>query len=161
MFNVPDRTVVAVFAATLNPTDPLPLPLAGVVRVIHETRELAVHVQPVPAATVTLPVPPAAGIEVDAGCSEIVHAGGGDERPEACWIVTGSPPIVIVPVRPVPELLPTVKLTVALPVPPAGESVIQLAVLDAAHVQPPGVAMVTTPAPPDAGNWLVLTLMSN
>ena len=81
MFNVPDRTVVVVFAATLNPTEPLPLPLAGVVSVIHEAREFAVHGQV--AVTVTLPVPPAAGSDVEVGCSEMEHAGGGDERP-AC-----------------------------------------------------------------------------
>ena len=152
MFNVPDRAVVAVFAATVNPTEPLPLPLGGVVRVIHEARALAVHAQPAAAVTATVPVPPAAGIDVEVGCSEMVHAGGGDERPDVCWIVTASPATVIVPVRPVPGLTATVKLTVALPEPAAGATVIQLTVLDAAHGQPAGAATVTTPAPPDAEN---------
>ena len=53
------------------------------------------------------------------------------------------------------------KLTLPLPEPPADDSVTQLAVLDAAHGQPPGVATATAPAPPDEGNWLALTLMSN
>lgn len=160
MFNVPDRDEVVVFAATLKPTEPLPLPLAGVVRVIHEARALAVHGQLVPAVTATLPVPPAAAIDVEVGCSEMVHPAGGDEVPEACWMVTASPPIVIVPVRPVPVLTATVKLTFPLPEPAAGATVIQLTVLAAAHGQPPGVATLTEPAPPDAGNWLALTLMS-
>jgi hypothetical protein len=84
MFNVPDRGVVVVFAAALNPTEPLPFPAAGGVSVIHEARELAVHAQPVFAVTATLPLPPPAATDVEVGCSEIVHAGGGDDRPEAC-----------------------------------------------------------------------------
>ena len=68
---------------------------------------------------------------------------------------------MIVPVRPAPEFPATVKLTFALPEPPADESVIQLTVLDAVHGQPPGAATLTPPAPPDAGNWLALTLMSS
>src|SRR5687767_5984761 len=159
MFNVPDRDEVVVFAATLNPTEPLPLPLTGVVSVIHEARALAVHGQLVPAVTATLPVPPAAAIDVEVGCRETVHPAGGDERAD-CWMVTASPPIVIVPVRPAPVLPATVKLTFPLPEPAAGATVIQLTVLAAAHGQPPGVATLTEPAPPDAGNWLALTLMS-
>ena len=53
---VPDRVDVLGLAATLKPADPLPLPLAPLVIVIQLAFETAVHVQPVPAVTPTLPV---------------------------------------------------------------------------------------------------------
>ncbi len=56
-----------VFAATVNATDPFPLPLAPDVTVIHASLRLAVQAQPVPVVTVTLPDPPAAAIEVFVG----------------------------------------------------------------------------------------------
>jgi hypothetical protein len=47
-----------VFAVTLNPTDPLPLPLAPDVTLIQEALAEAVHVQPVVVDTDTgLPAP--------------------------------------------------------------------------------------------------------
>jgi hypothetical protein len=45
-----------VLAATLNPTDPLPVPDAPDVTLIHCTPLVAVHVHPAPAVTVTVPV---------------------------------------------------------------------------------------------------------
>ena len=161
MFNVPDRAVVVVFAATVNPTEPLPVPLGGVVRVIHEASALAVHVHPAAAVTATVPVPPVAAMDAEVGCSEMVHVAGGVEEPDDCWMVTVSPPMVMVPVRAVPALPATVKLTFPLPEPAAGATVIQLTVLAAAHGQPPGAATLTEPAPPGAANWLALTLMSS
>jgi hypothetical protein len=59
--SVPDRFVVAVFAATLNDAVPLPVPLAPPVTVIHDALLAAVHAHPAPAVTVLLPVPAAAG----------------------------------------------------------------------------------------------------
>jgi len=56
MLSVPVREVVAVFAPTLYATEPEPLPLAPEVIVIHAALLAAVHVQPVAAVTVTLPV---------------------------------------------------------------------------------------------------------
>jgi hypothetical protein len=53
--SVPVREDVAVFAATLYPTVPLPLPLAPELMVSQVTLLVAVHAQP--AATVTLTVP--------------------------------------------------------------------------------------------------------
>ena len=53
---VPDRADVLGLAATLKPADPLPLPLAPLVTVIQLAFETAVHVQPAPAVTPTLPV---------------------------------------------------------------------------------------------------------
>jgi hypothetical protein len=45
-----------VLAATLNPTGPLPVPDAPDVTVNHGALLVAVHVQPAPAVTVTVPV---------------------------------------------------------------------------------------------------------
>jgi len=52
---VPDRAV-PVLAATLYPTDPLPVPDAPEVTVIHVAPLVAVHVQPDVAVTATVPV---------------------------------------------------------------------------------------------------------
>jgi hypothetical protein len=60
MVSVPDRLVVAVFAATLNETLPGPVPLAPLVTEIHEALLAAVQAQLAPAVTVLLPVPAAA-----------------------------------------------------------------------------------------------------
>jgi hypothetical protein len=54
MVNVPDRAA-PVFAATLNPTEPFPVPDAPAVTVIHGAPLVAVHVHPVPAVTATVP----------------------------------------------------------------------------------------------------------
>jgi hypothetical protein len=60
--NVPVREVVAVLAVALMPTVPLPLPLAPDVTLNHVSLLAAVHAHPVPAVTLTVPVPPAAVI---------------------------------------------------------------------------------------------------
>jgi len=49
-----------VFATTLKPTGPFPVPLAPDVMAIHESLLVAVHAQPAPAVTVTVPVEAAA-----------------------------------------------------------------------------------------------------
>ncbi len=48
------------FAATLNATEPSPVPLAPEVTLTHATLLVAVQVQPLPAVTETVPVPPGA-----------------------------------------------------------------------------------------------------
>jgi hypothetical protein len=48
------------FAATLKPTGPFAVPVAPDVMVIHEALLAAVHAQPAPAVTVTVPVVAAA-----------------------------------------------------------------------------------------------------
>ena len=58
--NVPLRLDAIVFAPTLNPTVPLPDPVAPLVTVIHAALLAAVHGQPVATVTPLLPVPPAA-----------------------------------------------------------------------------------------------------
>ena len=49
------------FAATVNATVPLPLPLAPELMVIHDAPVAAVHVHPTGAVTLKEPVPPAIG----------------------------------------------------------------------------------------------------
>jgi hypothetical protein len=61
----PVRCDVVVFAATLYPMVPFPLPLAPLVTVSHQTLLAAVHVQPVPALIANVPLaPPAAADKV-------------------------------------------------------------------------------------------------
>jgi hypothetical protein len=52
-----------VFALTEKLTVPLPVPFAPSVIEIHDASSVAVHAQPAPAVTVTLPVPPLAAID--------------------------------------------------------------------------------------------------
>src|SRR5688500_16964076 len=159
MLMEPTRPVVAVFDATLKPSDPFPLPLAVVVSVIQVTVLLAVHGHPALVVMPTVPVPPAAGIDVDNGCSEIVHETGGDAVPVAAWeIVIATPPAVMVPVRSAPELTATVKLTLPLPDPTRGDGAIHPTVLVAVHAHPGSTPMVIVPVPPDAGNWFWVTV---
>ena len=54
------RDAVVVFAAALNVTGPVPLPLVPAVTVTHAAVLAAVHAHPVGAVTVTEPEPPAA-----------------------------------------------------------------------------------------------------
>ena len=56
---VPVRPVVALFAATLNATVPLPDPLAPLVIVNQLVLLVAVHAQPVSAVTLVEPEPAA------------------------------------------------------------------------------------------------------
>ena len=58
--NVAVRVAVVVFAAALNATGPVPLPLAPEVTVSHAALLVAVQPHPVGAVTVTEPAPPAA-----------------------------------------------------------------------------------------------------
>ena len=58
---VPEREAAPVFAAALIVTVPLPLPLAPLWTVSHGALPAAVHVHPLPAVTLTVVVPPAAG----------------------------------------------------------------------------------------------------
>jgi hypothetical protein len=63
---VPVRTPPAL-VATLNVTEPLPVPLAPEMTVIHGTPLLAVQVQPMPVDTGTVEIPPDAGIDTSGG----------------------------------------------------------------------------------------------
>ena len=66
MVMVPVRAA-PVFAATLNATVPLPLPLAPAVTVIHAALPLAVQLHPSPAVTATVPVSPGAASDASGG----------------------------------------------------------------------------------------------
>ena len=58
---VPVREVVAVFAATLIVTLPLPLPFVPLAIVSHDALLVAVHAQPARLVTATTGLSPAAG----------------------------------------------------------------------------------------------------
>ena len=74
-------------------TEPFPLPLAPAVTVIHASLLVAVHAQPVPAVTATVPVLAAEVTFADAG--EMVDVQGA-----AAWVIVNElPPIVSVAVR--------------------------------------------------------------
>jgi hypothetical protein len=64
-----------VFCTTLKLTVPLPVPLPPLVTVIHGALDAAVHVQLVPAVTVTESVPPAAAAEAVVFDSVKLHDG--------------------------------------------------------------------------------------
>jgi hypothetical protein len=55
MVRVPVRAA-PLFAAALNPTEPLPVPVAPDVTLSHGALLAAVHVHPLPAVTVTVPL---------------------------------------------------------------------------------------------------------
>jgi hypothetical protein len=76
MVSVPLRAA-PVLAATLNPTEPLPVPLAPDVTVIHATVLVAVHAQVAPLVTVTVPVLAVAGALRLLGAMAYVQTGGG------------------------------------------------------------------------------------
>jgi hypothetical protein len=58
------RAALAVFADTLNPTLPAPVPLAPLAIDIQLASDLAVHVQLLSVVTVTELDPPAAGMDI-------------------------------------------------------------------------------------------------
>jgi len=91
---VPVRDAVLGFAATSYETVPLPLPLAPPVSVIHAALLDAVHAQPAPAVTVTVPLVATDVLRVAAE-GRIVNEHGAP----GCVIVKVFPPAVSVPVR--------------------------------------------------------------
>jgi hypothetical protein len=138
-----------VFAATVNPTVPFPVPLAPLVIVIHVAVVAAVHAHPDGVVTATLVAgPPAAPTVCDVGLSDAGH------EPD-CVTVCVWPAIVIVPVRLVESgLAATLNATVPLPVPLAPlVIVIHGVVVDAVHAQPDGAVTATgAPDPALAGS---------
>ena len=131
---------------TVKLTDPLPTNAPVPFSPTQATGVAAFHWQPLPVATATATVPPAAPTEWLRGSSVYVH--------EVC----GCPCQIVKPagrqrrpclVRPAPAV--TVNGTVADPVPSFWPSVTQLALLAAVHGQDGPVVRVMTPAPPAAG----------
>jgi hypothetical protein len=90
--SVVDRELLLVFAATLNPTLPLPVPDVGVLNVTHEALFWTFQKQARPAVTVIVPVPALADSEALAG--EMLYP----QLPN--WvIVTACPATVSTPER--------------------------------------------------------------
>jgi hypothetical protein len=144
MVIVPVRTA-AVFAATVKLTDPLPVPAAPAVIVIHDALLTAVHAHVPPAVTViAVPAPPASAIDSLAGAIVLVQLGGGGGAGgigvcdvSSCVMVCVRSAMVTVPVRDAPVLAAMRKATEPLPLPCAPDViVIHDALLVAVHVQP-------------------------
>jgi len=92
MVTTPVRGVIVVFAAMLYPTEPLPLPLAPLLTVIHDAELAAVHAQPVCDVTETVPVRAPDVTERLVG--EIVNV-----QAAACEMLNVCPPMVSAAVR--------------------------------------------------------------
>jgi hypothetical protein len=136
---VPDRGPPVAFASTENCTAPSPVPDAPPVTAIHGTWLTAVHEQPAPVVTLTLPAVPEAG----AGCAVelrlIVH-------PASWAMVTVRPPTVRLPVRAGPVLPANARFTTPLPVPEA-DDVTDIHVALGTAVQPQFPDVVTSTRP--------------
>jgi hypothetical protein len=135
------------FAATLRATVPLPVPVAPEVIVSQLCDDVAVQLQPAEAVTVIdVALPPPAGTDCDDGAIVVEH--------DPAWVtVCVCVPILMVPVRALPLLAATVKVTVPLPVAEA-PPVIVIQELDvvAVHAHPPAAETATEdPLPAVAG----------
>src|SRR4029453_12146853 len=90
---LPDRAATFGFAATLKPTEPLPVPVAPDVIVIQPPEDVAVQLHPASAVTLKLPVAVLAETEVLAG--EIEY-----EQDCPVWFpLKERPPMVMAPLR--------------------------------------------------------------
>lgn len=156
--SVPVRELVDVLTSMLKLTVPLPDPLAPPVTVIQLTLLAAVQLQPDPAVTVVLPVPPLDAALCDVDERLKLHAAA------ACDTVYVCPAIVSVPVRGLVDVFAAMlKLTAPLPVPLAPPvTVIQPALLVADQPQLEPAVTVVLPVPPldatlcDVGEMLKL-----
>jgi hypothetical protein len=160
MVNVPVRDAPVLLAA-VNVTDPLPVPVAPDVTVIHSAALVAVHWQVLPADTVTgVPAPPAALMFWLIGEIVVLHAGGGGGGAgmltPGCvmvgrWLATATVPLLAAP-----SFRATVKLSVLVPVPVVDDvRVIQLTSTVAVHGHSLSVVMVSLPGPPSEPTlWL-------
>jgi hypothetical protein len=143
---VPVRDAVVVLAAALKLTDPLPLPEAPAVTVIHAALLAAVHAQPVGIVTVIDPVPPAVATFCEVGAIVAV------QTTPACVTVKVWPAAVSVPVREAVEVLAAMlKNTVPLPLPLAPAVIVsQAALLAAVQAHPAGIVTANEPLLPSA-----------
>jgi hypothetical protein len=141
--SVAERDELVVFAATVKPALPPPLPEAPLVIVTHEAALVAFQAQPLPVVTVTEPVPPAAATDWLVEEMEYVQ-----EAP--AWVrVNVDPAIVSEPVRLVVAVF-ALKLNPTVPVPePEAPDVrlIQPLLLAAVHAHPAAVVTVLLPEP--------------
>jgi hypothetical protein len=144
----PCLVVVPEFAATVNPTWPLPAPLAPAVMAIQGVPVDAVHVHSAAVATDTAPGPPAAAIVSDEGASVVTQTG----RPSAWVTVTVCPATRTDPVRDPPALGLTVSRVVPFPLPSAPDATsIHGASLAAVQLQPSLASTVMVTSPPPGG----------
>ena len=147
MATVPLRAA-PVFAATLRPTDPLPVPDAPDVTVIHGTPLTAVHEHAAVVVTATVGVLALASTFSLVGAIEYEHGATN----AACVRVNVCVAIVSVAVRAAPVLAVTLNATVPLPVPAAPEvTVSHGALLTAVHAQAAVVVTFTVPGPAPEG----------
>jgi hypothetical protein len=114
--SVPDRLGPLV-AATVKFTVPFPVPLVPDVMVIHDALRVAVHAQPDPAVTATVPLPPDAGTERVSG--EMPNA-----QPFPWVTVTVWPAMTSVPDRGGPLAAAIASATVPDPLPLAPEAIV-------------------------------------
>ncbi len=139
-----------VLAATLNPTVPLPVPVAPDVTVIHAAFDVAVHPHAEPAVTATVPVPPLAPTDSLAGAIAKPHTA-------PPWLtVKVCPAIVSVPLRAALLFAATLNRTAPFPVPDAPDVTVMKAAFEVAvqlHEGPAVTATVPVP-PPAATDWL-------
>lgn len=142
----PVRACAEVFAATVNVTDPDPVPDVRD-SVTQDAPDEAVHAQPEPVVTVTPCVPPPLAIEADVGDAANVHEAA------AAWVtVTVRPATVTDPVRDCAVVFAgTVSVTEPLPLPLAGVTAIHAAPELAVHAQPANVVTITVEVLPPFG----------
>jgi len=152
MVNVPVRALALGFAATVKPTDPLPLPLLPLVTVIQPTLAAADQGQPAPEVTLVEPAPPAAVTD------KLLDAIANVQPTPACVTMNVWPPIVSVPFRwLVFGLADALNATVPLPLPLAPLVTVSQPVLllTPVHAQPVGAVTLVDPVPPAAvTDWL-------
>jgi hypothetical protein len=143
------------FSATVKTTEPLPVPVTPDVMVSHGTLLLAVHAQPLPAETLTVPLPALASTFWPDAESENVQEA---PAPAACVTVDETPAIMSAPVRAAPVFAATVNAIDAFPVPLDAEVIVihgTLLLADHEHVVCVDRA-TDIPAPPDAGTFCVV-----
>ena len=127
------------FATTVNPTVPLPVPLAPDVTDNQFTLLVAVQPQPGPAVRFTDPVAPPAAASNVAVASVMA-------QPVPCVTVNVCPPTVIAALRDGPVFRATVNRTTPSPVPVAPDEIVSHPIVDVA-VQPQPVPVRTVNDP--------------
>ena len=146
-----------VFAATLKPTTPLPVPAAPDVTVSHTALLTAVHAHAAAVVTLTVPVLAVEGTFCAVGAIAYVHVVGGGAAPAACDTVSVRFATEMVPVRAAPVFAATAKVTTPLPRPVEPDvSVIHGASLATTQSQVLCDCTEMVPEPPAAWTlWLV------
>jgi hypothetical protein len=144
MVSVAERAA-AVFRPALNCTVPGPLPLAPLVIVNQFAPDAADHEHDPAVVTLTVPVPPAPGIDAFDGEMSYV-------QPDGWFTVNDLPAMLSVVVRAAPVFKPALNCTVPGPMPLAPLAIdTQSAPAAADHGQAAVVVTFTEPVPPAPG----------